>query len=185
MKRSARVAAVVAAAVAAGGVALFMTAGDGDGGSGPTTTTTGVPRVVDGEPGDFEAITIDGGPCDDGCRRGDGPTDVTDLADDLVPLLAARRFEPPEPDAEYGLAQPRARLVFSRAAGPDVALDIGRTTVDEVFTYVRRRGERTVHLVLTDALARVIERLELGRETLPIDPANNQERVVGAGQAPR
>ncbi|HVM41577.1 MAG TPA: DUF4340 domain-containing protein [Acidimicrobiia bacterium] len=148
-RASAVLVAVAVAALAVSAVACDSGGGGEGGGAAEATSTTGVARIVAHDAAEFERVLVVAGE-----RRVEVPER---LWGDLAPLLAARSFSPVEPLASYGLDAPEAGIVYEASAGgSDVTLEIGGTTPDGVFRYVRRAGEETIHLADADLFTPVL-----------------------------
>lgn len=70
----------------------------------------------------------------------------------VVPFLVRRVFDAAEPLANYGLAAPRARIVFTLASGERITLLVGAQDFDKTAYYVQRVGDPRVWLVLSESI---------------------------------
>ena len=70
-----------------------------------------------------------------------------------VPFLVRRVFDAPEALTAYGLDHPRAVITFAMPDGSSIVLAIGDDDFDKTASYVQRRGDPRVWLVLDASLA--------------------------------
>ena len=137
------------AATAAVVVALTMVAGACGGGSARRASPSDRPRrIVPGPATDFVRIIVTAGG-----RSAEVPAEQRA---ELVPLLAAKTFDDPEPLATYGLDHPEAVLLYERGVGGAAVVQLGDANFDHHGVYARRPDDRVVFLVLADTLRPVL-----------------------------